>query len=169
MNFGNLGFSRRQWIMASIGASVAGAFNRKAFADTTSADKTDFQLACMTLPYAAFPLRRALSGIQSAGFRYVAWGTTHQEIAGGERVPVMPPDATPERAKELAKECRDLGLEPVMMFSTVYPEAVDGLKVLTQRIKQAGAAGIAQVLTFGHTSGGNRDLWIQRLDRKSVV
>ena len=49
-----------------------------------------------------------------------------------------------------------------MMFSMVYPEAKDGLEVLTQRIKQAGAAGVPQVLTFGHTKGGNRKLWIER-------
>ena len=49
-----------------------------------------------------------------------------------------------------------MGLEPVMMFSGIYPEAKDGLEVLTQRIKQAGAAGVPQVLTFGHTKGGNQ-------------
>src|SRR5438093_387891 len=27
---------------------------------------------------------------------------------------------------------------------------------------QAAAAGIPQVLTFGHTSGGNRKLWVER-------
>jgi sugar phosphate isomerase/epimerase len=48
------------------------------------------------------------------------------------------------------------------MFSTVYPEAPDGLKVLGQRIRQASAAGVAQVLTFGHTKGGNRKLWLER-------
>ena len=36
-----------------------------------------------------------------AGYEYVAWGTRHVETPGGERVPVMPADAPPERAKEL--------------------------------------------------------------------
>ena len=59
--------------------------------------KTQFQIACMTLPYARFPLERALSGIQAAGYRYVAWGTTH--LNGSERVPVLAGDAPPERGE----------------------------------------------------------------------
>src|SRR5205085_10483040 len=81
---------------------------------------TTFQIACMTLPYSRFPLARALTGIQSAGYRFVAWGTTHREASGS--VPVMAPDAPPAAAKELGRRCRDLGLEPRMMFSMIYPE-----------------------------------------------
>src|SRR5437763_1675299 len=62
---------------------------------------TRFQIACMTLPYSQYPLARALEGIQSAGFRYVAWGTTHRELGESKGMPVMPPDAPPEKAKEL--------------------------------------------------------------------
>lgn len=131
----------------------------------TDSSPTKFRLACMTLPYSQFPLNRALTGIKSAGFDFVAWGTSHRETAGGPRVPVMPTDATPQTAKELAGRCRDLGLEPLMMFSTIYPEANNGLEVLTNRLRQAGAAGISQVLTFGHTKGGNRKLWIERFKK----
>ena len=122
---------------------------------------TEFQIACMTLPYARFPLLRALQGIQTAGFKFVAWGTNHRE-ADGKDTPVLPPDASLEKAKDLATKCRDLGLETVIMFSGVYPEAKNGILVLTQRLKQAGAARIPQVLTFGHTRGDNRKLWIER-------
>ncbi|MBI1373675.1 MAG: TIM barrel protein [Phycisphaera sp.] len=122
---------------------------------------TDFRIACMTLPYAAFSLSRALDGIAKAGFRYVAWGTTHIE-PDGTKTPVMPADAAPDRAAQLAKRCRDLGLEPVMMFSMVYPEHDDAVAVLTNRIRQAHAAGVDHVLTFGHTRGGNRKLWVER-------
>jgi sugar phosphate isomerase/epimerase len=122
---------------------------------------TKFQIACMTLPYARFPLTRALKGIQSAGYKYVAWGTSHKE-EGGEFVPVLARDASPEKARELGVRCRDMGLEPVLMFSGIYPEAKDGLEVLTQRLKQAKSAGVPQVLTFGHTKGGDRKLWIDR-------
>ena len=122
---------------------------------------TEFQHACMTLPYADFPLERALTGIKAAGYEFVAWGTRHRE-ANGELVPVLADDASLDTAKTLAKRCRDRGLEPVMMFSNIYPEHQRGLEVLTHRIKQAGAAGIAQVLTFGHTQGGNRRLWVER-------
>ena len=62
-----------------------------------------------------------------------------------------------------------MGLEPVMMFSGIYPEAKDGFDVHVLRIKQAGAAGVPQVLTFGHTKGGNRELWVERLKRLGPV
>ena len=128
---------------------------------------TRFQIACMTLPYSAFPLQRALTGIRDAGYRHVAWGTTHMEE--GKRVPVLAADATPAQARELATRCRDLGLEPVMMFSGIYPEDKRGLEVLRQRLLQAGAAKVPQVLTFGHTRGGNEQLWLERFRQLAPV
>jgi sugar phosphate isomerase/epimerase len=62
----------------------------------------------------------------------------------------------------LARNCRDLGLEPLMMFSMVYPEAPDALEILKSRIRQASAGGLRHVLTFGHTRGGNRKVWVER-------
>jgi sugar phosphate isomerase/epimerase len=121
---------------------------------------TRFQIACMTLPYSRFPLDRALSGIKSAGYRYVAWGTTHRDGAG--EVPVIAADAPPEQARELAQKCRDVGLEPLMMFSMVYPEKPEAPKILQARIRQASAGGLRHVLTFGHTEGGDRKLWVER-------
>jgi sugar phosphate isomerase/epimerase len=130
--------------------------------------RTKFVLACMTLPYSKFSFERALKGIKSAGYSHVAWGTTHNEERGNN-VPVLARDATTDQAKELAKKCRDLGLEPVMMFSGIYPEAKDGFEVLKQRLLQAGAAGISQVLTFGHTKGGNKKLWVERLKQLGPI
>jgi sugar phosphate isomerase/epimerase len=118
--------------------------------------KTHFQIACMTLPYSAFSWERALQGIQRAGYRYVAWGTTHRDQ------PIIGPESPPSRAKELAMQCRDHGLAPVMMFSMVYPEHRDAIQIFRSRIDQAEAAGIGQVLTFGHTEGGHRELWTKR-------
>lgn len=123
--------------------------------------KTEFQIACMTLPYSQFPLARALKGIQASGYKYVAWGTSHKE-PGGKSAPIIATDAPLQKSKELGERCRDLGLEPVMMFSGVYPEAKDGLEVLTHRIRGAAAAGIPQVLTFGHTEGSSRKIWVER-------
>jgi sugar phosphate isomerase/epimerase len=117
---------------------------------------TQFQIACMTLPYAAFPLERALTGIRQAGYRYVAWGTSHKE-GSGKQVPVMAEDAPPEKAKELGRRCRDLGLEPVMMFGSP-PEDPAALK---QRVLQAEAAGIGQVLTMGRTKGNDPKVWVR--------
>jgi sugar phosphate isomerase/epimerase len=151
--------SRRLFLQA--GASTVAVVGAAAADRPSDKNKpTRFQIACMTLPYSRFPLERALKGIKSAGYQHVAWGTTHQE--SGKRVPVLPDNASPEKARELAKKCRDLGLEPVMMFSGVYPEAKNGLEVLKTRLRQASAAGIGQVLTFGHTRGGNRKLWVER-------
>ncbi len=129
---------------------------------------SEFQIACMTLPYAQFSLARALEGIQRAGYKSVAWGTTHNE-EGGRNVPVIAPDASPDRAKELAARCRDLGLEPLMMFSMIYPEDNDAVKVLTNRVRQAAAARIPQVLTFGHTEGGKAELWVTRFKELGPV
>jgi len=129
---------------------------------SASSEPTQFQIACMTLPYGHFPLDRALTGISKAGYKYVAWGTTHRETPGGKKVPVMAADAPPAKAKQLAARCRDLGLEPVMMFSGIYPEAENAVKVMTSRIHQAAAAGIKQVLTFGDNEGSNQKLWIER-------
>jgi sugar phosphate isomerase/epimerase len=130
-------------------------------------DPTRFQIACMTLPYANFSLQRALTGLRDAGYRYVAWGTTHTE--DGKRIPVIAPDAPVGRAKDLASRCRDMNLEPVMMFSGIYPEAKDGLEVLRTRILQAAAGRVPQVLTFGHTRGGNEKLWVERFRQLAPV
>lgn len=130
---------------------------------------TKFQIGCMTLPYSQYPLTRALEGIKAAGFEYVAWGTTHREPGESKPVPVMAAEATPSQAKELADKCRGMGLAPVLMFSGVYPEAPTGLAVLTQRLKQAAAAGIGQVLTFGHTEGPNRKVWVERFKQLGPI
>jgi sugar phosphate isomerase/epimerase len=154
-------FDRRGLLGAGIGA-LAGAAALPALAQEGAAGgRTLFQIACMTLPYGRFPLQRALEGIRSSGYRFVAWGTEHQEEPG-RRVPVMAADAPAEAARKLGARCRDMGLEPLMMFSIVYPEHRNGLEVLKRRIEQAHAAGIPQVLTFGHTENGGYALWKER-------
>jgi sugar phosphate isomerase/epimerase len=129
---------------------------------------TRFQIGCMTLPYARFPLARALEGIAKAGYRYVGLGTTHAESAG-ERTPVIAPDAPPARAREVARRCRDLGLEPVMMFAIVYVDAPDSVPVHTHRIEQAAAAGIPFIITFGKISPGGYEAWIRNLKQLGPV
>jgi sugar phosphate isomerase/epimerase len=122
---------------------------------------TRFQVACMTYVYRDFPLQRALEGIKKSGYQFVAWGTEHLEEPG-RRVPVMPGDAPASAAKQLGDRCRDMGLAPLMMFSIAYPEHRNGLDVLKRRIEQAHAAGMPQVLTFGHTENGGYALWKER-------
>ena len=162
---------------AFIGATAAGA-SSLAIANNADAqpvqpnqperrDPTRFQIACMTLPYSQFPLARALQGLRGAGYAHVAWGTTHME--DGKRVPVIAADAPVGRAKDLASRCRDMGLEPVMMFSGIYPEAKDGFEVLRTRVLQAAAGRVPQVLTFGHTRGGNEKVWIDRFKQLAPI
>ncbi|MDG1895707.1 MAG: sugar phosphate isomerase/epimerase [Fuerstiella sp.] len=164
---------RREFLRSAsaslVGTAIMGSESLSQGGQKAARKQTEFQLACMTLPYSGFPLNRALSGIAAAGYSFVAWGTSHQETPGGKRIPVMLTDAPPEKARELASRCRDTGLEPLMMFSTVYPEAEDGLTILAHRIKQAAAAGIGQVLTFGHTKGGNRKLWVERFRKLGPI
>jgi len=152
---------RRQFVVA--GAATVAALSALRSADPPSNKKpTKFQIACMTLPYARFPFERALAGIKSAGYSYVAWGTSHVESEGAKAMPILAFDDPPEKAKDLAKRCRDMGLQPLMMFSNIYPEDKNGLTVLKNRLQQASAGGLPHVLTFGHTKGGNRQQWIER-------
>ena len=170
---GRSGVDRRALLKMGAAAVTGAALGKLVLASPASAPErekpTEFQIACMTLPYGQFPLERALGGIKAAGYQYVAWGTRHVATPGGERMPVMPPEVPPAKAKELGKRCREMGLQPLMMFSTVYPEAADGLEILTNRVKQAAAAGIPQVLTFGHTEGGNARLWVERFKQLGPI
>ncbi len=66
-------------VASSATASQAGEA-RPNVAQPARADKPNpayFQIACMTLPYAPFPLQRALTGLRNAGYQHVAWGTSH--------------------------------------------------------------------------------------------
>lgn len=137
-------------------------------AKITNNGATQFVHACMTLPYRNYPLQRALEGIKSAGFNHVAWGTQHRDENGNNH-PVMPETAAPEKAAELGRRCRDMGLEPVQMFSTIYPDQDDAVKLLTNRIKQASAAELDYVLVFGPTDGGDPEVWIQRFKQLAPI
>jgi sugar phosphate isomerase/epimerase len=165
-------FDRRRFLQAG-GAGLAACIGPLAGARFDAKDKpagkkrpTKFQIACMTLPYARFPLARALKGIKAAGYRYVAWGTAHVSSADTKRrVPVLASDAPPDKAKELARKCRDLGLEPVMMFGPP-PEKVAAMK---QRIRQAAKAGVAQVLTMGTTRGNDAKVWVKNFKELAPI
>lgn len=164
--------NRRRIIQAAAAATIAGLTPPRLVQadehdvsssgpDVASGRATRFRHACMTLPYSEFPLERAIQGIQSAGYDAIAWGVSHREN-GAEKQPVLAEDAAVSDAKQLASRCRDAGLEPVMMFSTVYPEDDRAVPIFRQRIQQASAAGIPQLLTFGHTEGGKSELWVKR-------
>lgn len=139
-------------------------FLASALAAQAPARLTRFQIACMTLPYSAFPLERALTGIRQAGYEFVAWGVNHRDPSGAAR-PALAIDAPPGDAARLAQRCRAMGLEPVMMFSTVHLESADGLDPHLRRIEQAAAAKIPFLLTFGKTEPGQYENVIRNLKR----
>jgi len=116
----------------------------------------------MTLPYGSFPFQRAIEGIAASGYRYVAWGTRHVE-SNGERVPILEVEDSPAKARQLARQCTDLGLTPVMMFSTVYVADENAVDAHKRRIEQCVEAGIGQLLTFGSTKPGEYPRWIANL------
>ncbi|MFN9298293.1 MAG: sugar phosphate isomerase/epimerase family protein [Acidobacteriota bacterium] len=122
-----------------------------------AAAPTRFTLAGMTLAWSAFSFARALEGIRAAGFAEVAWGVNH------ESGPLLRPEEPAGRAAELARECRDAGLKPVMMFSTVNLEAEGAGAGHRRRLAQAEAAGIRFLLTFGKTAGGQRERFVANL------
>jgi len=156
---------RRDFLMtlpAGAALTALGKANPMAVQVTGSGKPTNFQIACMTLPYSQFPLQRALEGIARSGFKYVALGTRHLE-SPGRQVAVLDMEAKPAEATKVGDRCRDLGMTPVLMFSTVYVEAPDGLDAHKKKIEQAAAAGIPQLLTFGHTEGGKLDVWVKNL------
>jgi sugar phosphate isomerase/epimerase len=124
---------------------------------------TKFQIACMTLPYGAFPFRAALEGIKGAGYKYVAWGTSHRPAEGGKPVPILALDAPAKAAADLSRQCRDVGLEPVMMFSSVALESPNGIEQYSRRIEHAAAAGIPFMLAFGRTQPGQYEIAIKNL------
>src|SRR5262245_18967225 len=97
--------NRRALLLAASTNVVRLAIGGRILAQESSkAAPTRFQIACMTLPYGQYPLVRALSGIKSAGYQYVAWGTTLKEPGESKGVPVMPADAPPAKAKELGQQ-----------------------------------------------------------------
>jgi sugar phosphate isomerase/epimerase len=150
---------RRSFLCACAAASVAAAQ-----APASDRKPTQFQIACMTLPYQNYSFERALTGLKGAGYRYVAWYLNHKE--DGKQIDVLPLDAPAGRAKELAKRCADLGLESVMTFANARPEDVPGL---TKRIRQAGAAGVGQVLVMGNTRGNDAKVWVKNFKQLGPI
>jgi sugar phosphate isomerase/epimerase len=130
-----------------------------AAAATLQGNFTDFQIACMTLPYGAFKVERGIEGIAKAGYKYMAFGSRHQ---GEDTIAVSAPAS---RMRELAARARDLGTEPLLMFGVYYIERPDAVETYKRRIEQAAAGRIPYVLAFGSPSDPPSDygIWIRHL------
>ena len=100
----------RSWTRRHVLAGTAGAL--AAAGQDRAAGPTNFQVACMTLPYSEFSFARALGGIRSSDYRYVAWGAQHRENPKAERTELIEMDASASTARQLARQCRDAGPRP---------------------------------------------------------
>lgn len=102
----------------------------------------DAKLACMTLPYAAYPFERALEGIARAGYRYVAFGTPHMN----EPAAVPEDEASVERVRGLLSR---FGLEPVMLLAHAQMHHTEPVEGALQQLRLAQALGIPEVNALG--------------------
>ena len=116
-----------------------------AIGQTTSG--TEFQIACMTIPFQGYSFERGVKGVAAAGFRFLAWGP-NQTDSSNRRTDTIALDAGPARARELLRISRDAGLETVLMFANAYPENPGAVDAYKKRIDQAQAAGIPKLLAF---------------------
>lgn len=147
--------TRRNFLASGAAAAAA--------PQTDTQAPTRFQIACMTIVYSGHSFERALKGIAGAGYRYVAWGTSHQ------RTPLIPVDAPAREAADLAGRTRDAGLDPVMLFSTITLEDADSVARHRQRIEQAAAARIPFLLTFGQVKPGGYARMVAHLKQMGPI
>jgi sugar phosphate isomerase/epimerase len=131
-------------------------------------EQTKFQIGCKTNPYQAFSFERALQGISGAGYKFMAWGSSYANSAG-ERVPLLPPDAPASESKRLATQCRDMGLDTVILASAVSIAADNAVWAHTRYIEHAAAAKIPFVLTNGSTRREKYDVWIRNLKQLGPI
>jgi sugar phosphate isomerase/epimerase len=144
--------NRRQFLKTAGAVAASGA----AFAQDRF---SEFQIACMTLPYGAFTVERAIEGIAKAGYKYMAFGSRHQ---GKDTIAV---EDQPAKVRDLAKRARDVGTEPLLMFGVHYVEKDDAVDAYKRRVEQAAAGRIPYVLAFGSPSDPPSDyaVWIRHL------
>ena len=104
-----------------------------------------YQLACLTLPYRAFPIQRALDGIRKAGFRYVA------PVSGHAKEPVFTAALPPAGRAELKRRFRDAGLEPVMAFAGlgIEMDKPDSIKKYCAELDLCADCGIHMTVGAG--------------------
>ena len=148
--------------------SAAAGLGVSAAAPAASGEPTRFQIACKTNPYYAFSFERAVQGIAGAGFRYIAWGGRYTNSAG-QRVDLLPIDSPPSAGKRLGGICRDAGLEPVLVASSVSISAENAVTAHTRFIEHAAAAKIPFVVTNGNTKPGLYEVWISNLKRLGPI
>ncbi len=104
----------------------------------------DAKIACETLPYSEFPLERALEGIATAGYEYVALYSQHR------KTDLLPPEATDARVKDLAATVANSGLQLCLIFASGGDFEKDGaLEAYRRRLEVAALMGAPLVMGWG--------------------
>ena len=71
--------------------------------------------------------------------------------------------------KVLMREQGSSGMVELPQKTQTGTTTWQGLEVLSHRVNQAAAARVPQVLTFGHTEGGNAKVWVERFKKLGPV
>lgn len=106
----------------------------------------------ITLPYSHLPFERALEGIARAGYRYVAFGLTHE----GEHVPSL--GAPPAELDQVAALFDKYSLKPVAMFTRAKmtdpkdPSQIDAYKRELDIAVRLGLEFLTGAGTWGYKS-----------------
>ena len=93
---------RRTFLQGSAALAAASVSARAAAQPPGGRQLTQFQIACMTLPYSRFPLRAGPDGHPGRPAIGTSPGARRHTRGGRQAVPVLAADAPPDRAKELA-------------------------------------------------------------------
>jgi sugar phosphate isomerase/epimerase len=108
----------------------------------------EVQIGCFTLPWSELGFEDALDGIAKAGYRYAAFGLTHQGI----EVPAI--EGGPVSAREAGKKVADRGLKTVMLFARWSGEnGVDAMKRRIDQAKELGCPFLVCAGTWGYKDG----------------
>ena len=135
--------SRREFLLAAAGASLAGAAMACA---TPGAPGLRYPIGAYTRPWDAWEYRVALDGIAEAGFPYAGL-MTHK----GKSWVLITVDSTPEEVSTIAGEVKQRGLKTLSIYGGDFPAAksvqagIAGLKTLTR----ADSADLTRMGPYG--------------------
>ena len=129
---------------------------------------TRFQIACMTLPYSRFPLA---AGPDRAS-RRPATGTSpgaRRTRRTAARCRSSPPTRRPTGRRSSAGDAATWAWSRCDVLGRSIPRHPRRPTSSGPASARPRPAGVPQVLTFGHTKGGNRKLWVERFKQLGPI
>jgi sugar phosphate isomerase/epimerase len=103
------------------------------------------KLACLTLPYHNYPFERALQGISKTGYKYVAFGTPHQQSA-------CPNEHDDEAIETINRLMDQYNLKPVILFSHQHFGSDQPVERAVRQLHIARVLNIKEVNTLSFWS-----------------